>query len=460
MNLKTLSLKFIFVLTAFVSISLPSNAVSQSRWIEADSTTAIQSRTLADFSLTFDEAVAEIERIYGKDVASQAREFADKNYIETMVFDGVERVHHKSIRNLALLNPAMNGGWNNRGFDASEESKQQAIEVYSRTSGDGKTAKTGNAAGMKRKLIYRFSIDVPYSDDLKNDTLRVWMPLPIESPRQGDIRIVSTSQKDYIVSTLDRSVHNTIYMQKPVVEGETAHFEYEAEFVTYGQYYSPEYILANMKPYDKSSELYQMYTAMEAPHIIRLDSLASSIVGSETNAFKQSEMVYDWIVSRYPWAGAREYSTIPCLPKYVLEEGHGDCGQVTLLYISMMRSLGVPTRWESGWVTGVGDENLHDWSEIYFEGVGWVPVDVSHGRMTSIEDVKLRNFYSTGFDVYRMATNLGVCGKLFPEKRYVRSETIDFQMGEVECSKGNLYYPAWKKKMVVLADIVYGIPEE
>ena len=40
---------------------------------------------------------------------------------------------------------------------------------------------------------------------------------------------------------------------------------------------------------------------------------------------------------------------------------------------------------------------------------------------------------------------------IISEKRYIRSETVDFQVGEVECSKGNLFYPGWTKKLEVIS---------
>ena len=135
----------------------------------------------------------------------------------------------------------------------------------------------------------------------------------------------------------------------------------------------------------------------------------------------------------------------------MLDELHGDCGQVSLLYISMMRSLGVPARWESGWMLHPWSKNLHDWAEVYFEGIGWVPVDVSFGRYVNSENENERNFFSTGMDFYRFATNTGICSQLYPSKKFIRSETVDFQVGEVECSKGNLFYPGWSKKLEVLS---------
>lgn len=165
-------------------------------------------------------------------------------------------------------------------------------------------------------------------------------------------------------------------------------------------------------------------------------------------------MVYDYINKHFPWAGAREYSTIPCIPQYVLDEKHGDCGQVALLYISLMRTLGIPARWESGWMLHPGSQNLHDWAEVYFEGIGWVPVDVSFGRYVSSNNLAVQNYYSTGMDAYRFATNTGICSPLYPEKKYLRSETVDFQVGEVECSKGNLFYPGWKRKLEIIETII------
>jgi hypothetical protein len=116
-----------------------------------------------------------------------------------------------------------------------------------------------------------------------------------------------------------------------------------------------------------------------------------------------------------------------------------------------MRSLGIPARWESGWMLHPGEKNLHDWAEVYFEGIGWVPVDASFGRYTGADNQRIANFYSTGMDAHRFVSNRGVCGDLFPPKKFIRSETVDFQLGEVECSRGNLFYPAWHQHLKLIS---------
>ncbi len=412
-------------------------------WLENDSLAAIESRTRSDFSLTMEQAQQQIKELYPNVTNEDIERFISQKALEVKVIDGQRMMHRKSPRNLKLLSTEIGGEWSGRGFDALPNDMALVDSITSVSKAEGDKC-------CEMYVKYRFSVDVPRHDFLLGDTLKVWVPLPIESARQSNVKILSASH-DYVRST-DKSVHNTIYFATPVNESSDSiiHFEYVGEYNVAAQYFGPDYIIKNIKPYDTESDLYKNYTCVELPHIVKFDSLAHEIVGDEKCPFRQSELVYDYIVKNFPWAGAREYSTIECLPQYVIDEKHGDCGQVALLYISIMRTLGVPARWESGWMLHPGQVNLHDWAEVYFEGIGWVPVDASFGRYKSCKNPASVNFYSTGMDQYRFATNLGINGTLYPAKKFVRSETVDFQMGEVECSKGNLFYPGWKKKFEIL----------
>lgn len=413
-------------------------------WLETDSAQAVHARLLYDFPLTYAQAVDQLIEAYPGINADSVRSYARRHYIETMVIDGEERMHRKAKRNLGLLNPAMNGGWKHRGWDASPQRLAYADSIMQYTAGK-------LPDGGAHRVRVRFQIDVPASEWISGDTLSIWMPYPIKTARQGDIRLIATSLPDYVISSPDRSHHGTICFRTPASASDTTSVWYEAEFTTRGQYFSPEYITKHMLPYDTESEEYKTYTRFDGPHYARLDSLAHAIVGDETNPYRQSELVFDYIIGHYPWAGAREYSTIPCLPQYVVDEGHGDCGQVALLYISLMRSLGVPARWESGWMLHPGEKNYHDWAEVYYNGIGWVPVDVSFGRYATADNDALRNFYSTGIDSYRFAANTGVSDNFYPPKRYLRSETVDNQAGEVETTRGNLFYPAWDSTLSIIS---------
>ena len=159
-------------------------------------------------------------------------------------------------------------------------------------------------------------------------------------------------------------------------------------------------------------------------------------------------LLYDWINSNIPWASALEYSIVPNIPEYVLENKHGDCGMQTLLFMTMARYRGIPVKWQSGWMLHPGEVNLHDWCEVYYEGIGWVPLDQSFGLQESKND-KVRNFYKTSIDSYRLIVNEDFSQDLFPSKIWTRSEPVDFQRGELEWKGGNLYFSDWTYKMEV-----------
>lgn len=428
----------------FLALTLLCTAMTASGAIvEPDSAAAIASRTRADFPYTVEQFHQMLQKDRPGITRDSVQRLIDSRLIETKTFNDTVRVFRKALGNLRLLDPATNPNRALRGSGASDARISYVDSVIDWREGT-------NLLGGAHRVKMRFNVDVPVTSEIAFDTIHVWMPYPLETERQSDVKLIETSQPQYVLSG-EKSPHGTIYFQQPSgAPGDTLRFYYIAEFTAHGAYFPEREILNAMKPYDKDSELYRKYTAVELPHIIRMDSLAKEIAGDETNPYRLSERVFEYIINRYPWAGAREYSTIECIPEYVMAEGHGDCGQVALLYISLMRTLGIPARWESGWMIHPNELNLHDWAEVYFEGVGWVPVDVSFGRYTRAQRPETTGFYSHGMDAHRFVANKAVSAPFYPAKKYVRSETVDAQLGEVECGSGNLFYPGWSKHMELL----------
>lgn len=410
---------------------------------ESDSVLAIISRIRSDFSLSYDEGVAAIMQKYPHASSRLIDDWEAANYIETKVIDGKKMMFAKSPRNVGLVAPELAVA------DRYKQMKGAAnLANFARTAIEEADA---DGFGKWRRVKVKFAIDVDADAVDKGKTIRVWMPFPIESERQANATLLSSTDK--VVFARD-AVHNTIYMERKA-DGKVAHFEAVMQYDVRSKTISQDAMLRRLLPYDTSSDIYKKYTAQELPQIQKsadLNDLAWKIVGNETNPVLQASLVFNWIDARFPWAGAREYSTIPCLPRYVLERGYGDCGQVTLLYITLLRNLGIPARWESGWWLAPGDSGMHDWGEVYFEGIGWVPVDMSYGMIAAADTPEVAHFYKSGMDFYRFAANKGVCGLLSPEKKYVRSETVDSQLGEVEWDGGNLfYYKDWHPKFEILS---------
>lgn len=302
----------------------------------------------------------------------------------------------------------------------------------------------------KEGVRLRYTLTVEPNAVADGETVRVWLPFPRKDvSRQTEVKLLSTTQEAYILSD-DRTVHTSLYMERQAEKGKPTLFGYEAELSSQGEWFDLSEI--TVMPYDKESELYRVYTAERLPHIRfsgNIRTLTDSITHDAHTPVEILQAVYGYITAHYPWASALEYSTIADIPAYVIKNRKGDCGQVALLLIAMLRYKGIPARWQSGWMTHPGEVNLHDWAEVYFEGTGWVPVDVSFGRGAPIAIAPGRAFFMSGIDSYRLYVNSDYSGAFYPPKQFPRSETVDFQRGEVESRHGNLYFDRWDYEMEI-----------
>lgn len=395
-----------------------------------DSLQAVMQRIRNDFRLSAEEGKKALLEKVPNATDEMISDWKEKKYLETRILDGEERWFRKTIRNFGLLNKELYAE------QIAKEKRSDYAEVHKKVDYILGLKKDANNTCDWKLVEATFFINIPANTVPDGETIKAWLPFPYDNGRQRNFKIISTSSKP---THSVNSIHHTVYMEQKAVKDQPTRFEMKFSYEVGAQVFPKGDILRNLKPYKTESEEYKKYTSHLAPHIIVNDKmlkLAKDIIGDETNPVEQASLIYDWISANYLWAGAIDYGTIPCIPEYVLNIGHGDCGQVSLLYISLLRSLGIPARWESGWEFTANWSGWHDWLEVYFEGTGWVPCDMSRGRTTHNEPYQ--DFYKTCIDGYRFATNEGTNGKLSPNKKYIRCETVDFQAGEVEWAKGNI----------------------
>jgi len=411
-----------------------------------DSIVEIGRRIRLDFRLTEPE-VQEQLRKYFLDLDSATLQIWEKtNKLEMRVIDGQKRYFGNAVANLFRLDDeARKFKMKVDGIQVDSLNLfclQHTQKVISETTVSGKTVLP---VRMKQTFIVKAKPNaVP-----EGKIIRCWLPFPREgNTRQKNVHLVSSEPENAEIAS-NSNLQRSVYMEKKAVKDQPTIFRIEFEVETSAQYFylKPEEI----KPYNTESTVYKEFTAQRAPQIVftpKIEELAKRILGGETNPLLKVQKIYNWINDSVRWASALEYSTIPDIPGYVMKTHHGDCGMQTLLFMTLARSQGIPVKWQSGWMLHPHEVNLHDWCEVYYEGVGWVPLDQSFGLQSS-PDEKVRNFYRSGIDSYRLIVNDDYGRKLVPEKKFPRSEPYDFQRGELEWEGGNLYFNQWSWDMEV-----------
>ncbi|MBL1215338.1 MAG: transglutaminase domain-containing protein [Ignavibacteriae bacterium] len=407
-------------------------------------------RISKDFKITEKDVLKYIKRYYPNAGDKELKLWRDDGTLEYKVIDGDVRYFNRSHANLFRVNTEARNKKNE--IDGKEIGEPTAflfkhIPDVVETAGAGKK---NLVKPVKMNLNYKVTVNkdaVP-----EGEIIRCWLPFPREGhSRQTDIKFISANVDEYIIAD-NNNLQRTIYMEKESKKGEPTIFNFEVSIKNYNE-------IAELHPskigqYDKAGKIYKNYTAERLPHIAfteKVKNLSKKIIGDETNPYKKAKIIFEWISKNVPWAGAREYSTISSISDYCLTNGYGDCGIKALTFITLCRYNGIPAKWQSGWMLYPTRLNLHDWTEIYFEGVGWVPVDPDFG-LTESDNDKVKYFYLGGIDAYRWIVNDGFSKPLFPSKIFPRSETVDFQRGEVEWRGGNLYFDKWDYHLDVKYD--------
>ena len=408
----------------------------------------LHQRLLRDFCLS-EAQVRDYIRKYIPDVTDeQMRAWEESKALECMVLDGQKRYFRNAGPNLfrvdsacyrikAALEPPTLGG-------------SEAVNINHLPEVIQAVKEQGTPIVTPKRVRITYTLTVDTNAVPAGELIRCWLPYPrSDVKRQQDVKLLRTSQPDYLFSPAECQ-HSTLYMQQRAVAGMPTVFSETFEMTTSAEWHNlkPE----DIQPYDTTTELYRTYTAERERHIRfspRLRELAAKLTAGEENPLLRARRIFRWVNDHFPWASAREYSTLDNIPEYVLDNGHGDCGQVSLLFITLCRLSGIPAHFQSGFMLHPGEWNMHDWAEIYFEGIGWVPVDQSFGIPTFARNTDEEWFFLGGIDAWRMVVNQDYGMPLVPEKQYPRSETVDFQRGEVEWEGGNLYFSQWDYDMEI-----------
>ena len=420
---------------------LRSSGISENQSEEIEIIESKIERIQLDFSKNESQIKDELNPWFPNLTNEQLRRWEEEKTLEMRIIDGERRYFKNAVSNLFRLDSEA------KIIKESKEGKiVDKLDAFRLTNISellDEINKGVNILEEPHKFRIDFTISLKPDAIPAGETVRCWMPFPRESlPRQKNVILKSVNSDNYILAD-NKNLQRSLYFEKTTLAGIPTVFKYSAEFET-----APQYIHIqpnDIKPYDKENENYQKYTAQCKPNIVFSDEikdLTEKVTSGVSNPFEKVKAIYYWINKNITWASALEYSTFECIPEYVLNTSHGDCGMQTLLFMSMARYAGIPCKWQSGWMLHPGNENLHDWCEVYYEGIGWLPLDQSFGLQES-ENQQVKDFYITGIDEWRLIINDDIACDFEPKKNFFRSEPFDFQRGELEWNGGNIYFNHW-----------------
>ena len=400
-------------------------------------------RIRIDYSLTADQLYGQLENGISGVTRAEFRKWIREKKFDDRFLDDTLRFVNASRSNLFFRYPDIAA----RRIPPVHE-KQRYLGILANCLEIERTADSLRTPYVLPKSFNMKMVVTVDSGTVKpGDLIKAWLPIPHKFPYQIDFKLVSSSTKPIDIASPESPIRS-VFMEQPANSDGGAKFSIEYTYETFGVHFNLE--ASHATQYDKSDNVYKKFTS-EGPNIIftsRISSLSKKIIGKVNNPVVKAKLIYDWIAHNIEYSFAREYSTLNNISNYCLTHRYGDCGQEAMLFITLCRYNGIPARWQSGWFFIPGGKDIHDWTQIYIEPYGWVPVDpymgiLSTQYMTSLTEAQrkiVRDFYFGGLDQYRMSANSNNNQKLSPAKRFFRSDNVDFQRAELETDTHNIYF--------------------
>ena len=178
-------------------------------------------------------------------------------------------------------------------------------------------------------------------------------------------------------------------------------------------------------PEKESSRVSKDYSRYLAPTSLapidgEVKKLADQITAGKVTVLDRAKAIYDWTCENT----YRNPETRGCGSGDVcslLKNPGGKCGDISSIFIALLRAAGIPSREIFGIRQGkksVQDITTwqHCWAEFYLPGYGWVPADPADVRKMMLKEKRTlsdrkteecRRYFWGGIDPYRVRLSTG-----------------------------------------------------
>jgi hypothetical protein len=282
----------------------------------------------------------------------------------------------------------------------------------------------------------------------EGNSLFLWVPLPAESARQKSISLLSENIKPYLTRE-----NQTLYRFDELKSG--SRVELNRQFTLQAselklRVNSSEIPLS----YNKERVLYKEFTSATETYPVNDRTIRNRAISASSgyvHPYEKALSIYNYLLNRLSWqnesAGQNVLTTI--------DGRNGNTGNYTSAFVTLLRASGIPAREVSGIL--LKGENLepemHKWVEIFFERVGWFPVDPVLGDTDGLPWEGNRDFFWGGITERHIAFSRGetFCPTLDDRGIPVKLTDSYSNQSVHEESKGNLsfYRTLWSLPRVV-----------
>jgi transglutaminase-like putative cysteine protease len=218
-------------------------------------------------------------------------------------------------------------------------------------------------------------VEVSHLKASGGNSLFLWVPRPLDCATQRGVKAVQSSEKP----TVDNFRGLMLYQFKDAKDSQSLKVLHDFILSSYEVETQPK--VEAIKAIRDSSPIKAAFTAEEPEIPVKnadVAKAAADAVGRERNPWKQARLLYDWVESSISIKADRNKGTALT----ALKEKSGDAYSVSLLYVAMCRSLGIPAAPVSGvWMDERQATHPHWWAEFFIDGLGWIPVDPAFGSL-------------------------------------------------------------------------------
>jgi len=283
-----------------------------------------------------------------------------------------------------------------------------------------RTASEPSAAAPARSFEFTYQVHVPANADSAGPT-HLWIPLP-QADGYQDIRGLRIDSPVNYVQGRDPEYANAFATFAPTMQQSAAGFDAVLRFTAVRREHKVALdaaALQNVSASAPSDPHLQRY--LEPDKLVPLNGiiaeLAKEHTAGDTTPIQKARHIYDYVLAtmRYDKTGegwGRGDAIWACTSK------RGNCTDFHSLFIGMMRSSGIPARFEIGFPLPEGKTEgdiagYHCWAEFYLAGIGWVPVDASEAWKNPAK----RDFFFGAHDTNRVFFTYGRDIRLSPDQK-------------------------------------------